>query len=86
MNSYRMNISKVYLSGRVDKEKEVKNLQNRIEKLNTERAALLTDNDFEVDYMDMRYKCKICKDTGTNDEMCIRDSRTGLWSKGRSRE
>lgn len=92
MNSYRMNISKVYLSGRVDKEKEVKNLQNRIEKLNTERAALLTDNDFEVDYMDMRYKCKICKDTGTNDEggrcecYVLRAKEAELWKKNSAKQ
>ena len=92
MNSYRMNISKVYLSGRADKEKDVKNLQSRIEKLNRERAALLTDHDFEVDYMDIHYKCKICKDTGTNDEggrcecYVLRAKEAELWKKNSAKQ
>lgn len=92
MNSYRMNISKVYLSGRADKEKDVKNLQSRIEKLNRERAALLTDHDFEADYMDIHYKCKICKDTGTNDEggrcecYVLRAKEAELWKKDSAKQ
>lgn len=87
MNSYRMNISKVYLSGREDRVSEVKKLQNRIDDLNRERAVLLTDNDFELDYMDIHYKCKICKDTGTNDEgghcecYVLRAKEAELWNK-----
>lgn len=87
MNSYRMNISKVYLSGRADKAEEVKKLQKRIEDLNRERAVLLTDNDFELDYMDVHYKCKLCKDTGTNDEggrcecYVLRAKEAELWNK-----
>ena len=92
MNSYRMNISKVYLSGRADKEKDVKNLQSKIEKLNREKAALLTDHDFEVDYMDIHYKCKICKDTGTNDEggrcecYVLRAKEAELWKKNSAKQ
>lgn len=87
MNSCRMNISKVYLSGREDKESEVKKLQKKIEYLNREKAVLLTDNDFELDYMDVHYKCKICKDTGTNDEggrcdcYSLRTREAELWQK-----
>ena len=32
--------------------------------LNTEKAFLLTDNGFELDYMDIHYECPLCKDTG----------------------
>ena len=61
-------ISKVYLSGSENKELEVKQLQKTISELNQEKAILLTDHDFELDYMDVHYKCEKCKDTGTNDE------------------
>lgn len=87
MNTCRMEISKMIISDRVDKEKEVRNLQSRIEQLNRERAVLLTDHDFELDYMDVHYKCKNCKDTGTNDQggrcSCfgLRASEAELWQK-----
>ena len=32
--------------------------------LSTEKAFLLTDNGFELDYMDIKYTCPHCKDTG----------------------
>lgn len=87
MNTCRMQISKVYLSGRDNKELEVKKLRNTIDSLNREKAVLLTDNDFELDYMDVHYKCRICKDTGTNDEggRCecydLRTREAELWQK-----
>ncbi|MCB6993518.1 DnaD domain protein [bacterium 210820-DFI.6.37] len=87
MNTCRMRISKVYLSGRDDKELEVKKLQKTIDSLNREKAVLLTDNDFELDYMDVHYKCGICKDTGTNDEggrcecYSLRTREAELWQR-----
>ena len=45
-----------------------KRLQKAISDLNQEKAILMTDHDFELDYMDIRYNCDKCKDTGTNDE------------------
>lgn len=87
MNACRMQISKVYLSGRDNKELEVKKLQNTIDHLNREKAVLLTDHDFELDYMDVHYRCRICKDTGTNDEggrcecYSLRMREAELWQK-----
>jgi hypothetical protein len=43
-------------------------LQTKIKHLNQEKAILMTDHDFELDYMDVKYNCSQCKDTGTNDE------------------
>lgn len=68
MNACSRQISKVYLSGSDNKELEVKQLKKTINDLNQEKAVLLTDNDFELDYMDVHYKCDKCRDTGTNDE------------------
>ena len=68
MSACSMQISKVYLSGADNKELEVKRLQKTINDLNQEKAILLTDHDFELDYMDVHYSCEMCKDTGTNDE------------------
>lgn len=87
MSTCRMEISKMIISRRSDKEAAVKKLQAKIDDLTGEKAVLLTDNDFELDYMDVHYKCRKCKDTGTNDEggrcTCydLRASEAELWQK-----
>lgn len=43
-------------------------LKNEIESLKAERAFLLTENNFSADYMDVKYKCDKCLDTGIDDE------------------
>ncbi len=68
MSACRRQISKVYLSGRDDTELEVKKLQKTINELHQEKAILMTEHDFELDYMDVHYSCEKCRDTGTNDE------------------
>ena len=45
-------------------EKAMEEIRNRLDSLNMERAFLLTDNGFEMDYMDIKYRCPQCKDTG----------------------
>lgn len=57
-------LSKVIISGRIDKEKAMTEIKHRIEALNTEKAFLLTDNGFELDYMEVKYRCPKCRDTG----------------------
>ena len=42
-------------------------LRSKIAELEHEREVLLTENDIPVDYMDVRYNCRICKDTGITD-------------------
>ncbi len=68
LNTCRREMSRVYLSGAVNKEVRVRELQDTIKNLNQEKAILMTENDFGLDYMDVHYKCDKCKDTGTNDE------------------
>ena len=43
-------------------------LKNEIESLKAEKAFLLTENNFSADYMDVKYKCDKCLDTGIDDE------------------
>ncbi|HIU26303.1 MAG TPA: DnaD domain protein [Candidatus Copromorpha excrementigallinarum] len=57
-------ISKLIISDAVDRETAAADIKKRVEKLNTEKAFLLTDNGFELDHMDVKYRCPICKDTG----------------------
>ena len=62
-----MQISRVMLSGAPDVKAKIKSMKQNIESLNHEKAYLLTENNFKIDYMDIVYDCTLCKDTGTLD-------------------
>lgn len=64
INAQGAEVSKVIISDRVDRREAMEKLKARMDALNTEKAFLLTDNGFELDYMDVHYKCSKCKDTG----------------------
>ena len=57
-------LSRIVVSDRIDKKETIENLREQIEDISAQRAFLLTDNGFELDYMDVRYECPKCKDTG----------------------
>lgn len=48
-------------------------MKQRVDSLNEEKAYLMTENNFKIDYMDMVYDCPLCKDTGTQDtgDRCV---------------
>lgn len=56
--------------GKTSGEKE--KLKNEMESLQAEKAFLLTENNFAPDYMDIKYKCDRCHDTGIDDESGLR--------------
>lgn len=62
-----MDISKVMLSGRTDAQMKLRVMREQEVGLNEEKAFLLTENNFTVDYMDLGYTCPRCKDTGILD-------------------
>ena len=57
-------LSRIVVSDRVDKKETIESLREQIEDISAQRAFLLTDNGFELDYMNVRYECPKCKDTG----------------------
>lgn len=57
-------MSKIIISERVDRDSAMKALKSKMDRLNTEKAFLLTDNGFEIDHMDVKYRCPECRDTG----------------------
>ena len=63
-NSLSGNLSKIVVSNQIDKKEQIEETRKKIDALNMERAFLLTDNGFEMDYMDIKYQCPECKDTG----------------------
>ena len=63
-NSLSREISRIIISDDVEKKEKTEKIRDTLEGLNMERAILLTDNGFDLDYMDVRYECPECKDTG----------------------
>ena len=57
-------LSRIIISDTVDKREASERIKETASTLNTEKAFLLTDNGFELDYMDIHYECPLCKDTG----------------------
>lgn len=64
INTSSAEISKIIISDRVDRKKAMEEIRTRMDSLNMEKAFLLTDNGFEMDFMDIKYRCPKCKDTG----------------------
>lgn len=62
-----LKISKIMLSGGMDAKNRIKAMKTAIDRLNQEKAFLMTENNFKIDYMDVVYDCPLCKDTGTLD-------------------
>lgn len=64
LNRLNSEISKIIISNAVNKKEAMSEIKETISSLNAEHAFLLTDNGFELDYMDIHYTCPDCKDTG----------------------
>lgn len=64
LNAGSRQLSRVIISDTVDKKEVAERIKKKAELLNTEKAFLLTDNGFELDYMDVQYTCPRCRDTG----------------------
>ena len=59
--------TKLILASGADAERRKKQLDEQVNRLLQERAVLMTDNGFPLNYMDVKYQCDICKDTGFTD-------------------
>ncbi|MGN1413577.1 MAG: DnaD domain protein [Anaerovoracaceae bacterium] len=59
-------ISRSLLSG--GKRSDIEEIRRQMRDLESERAVLLTENDFPIDYTDLKYSCEICRDTGITEE------------------
>lgn len=60
-----MALTKAMLDRNEDKRVD---LQQKLEGLYADRAAMMTDNGFDPEYMNVKYNCNICKDTGLDNE------------------
>ncbi|MBR0598335.1 DnaD domain protein [Sinanaerobacter chloroacetimidivorans] len=62
-----LQISRIMLSGAGDAKNKIRDMKVKVDRLNEEKAFLMTENNFKIDYMDMVYTCPLCKDTGIQD-------------------
>lgn len=68
-----LQISRAMLSGAADTKIRIRSLKEKIDRLNGEKAFLMTENNYKIDYMDILYDCPKCKDTGILDtgDRCV---------------
>ena len=62
-----MEISKLMLSQGSEARTKIKELKRRADTLADEKSYLLTDNNFQINYMEIWYTCPQCKDMGILD-------------------
>ncbi|MDD4377122.1 MAG: DnaD domain protein [Eubacteriales bacterium] len=81
-------LSKTLILGTGNNE-EGKNIKKEMDRLAADRAVALTENNYEMDYTDIRYACEKCNDTGITDigEKCNcikqRIEEAEVWQKKR---
>ncbi len=59
-----LDMSKAIINNPKDYEEVIKKAKEIIETLKMEKAYLLTESNIPLDYMDLKFDCKICEDTG----------------------
>lgn len=83
-------LSKALILG--SSEDESRKINSIMDELAAERAVVLTENNFEMDYTDIKYACEKCSDTGMTDlgERCScikqRTEEAEIWVKKKSLE
>ncbi|MEE0741998.1 MAG: DnaD domain protein [Emergencia sp.] len=81
-------LSKALIMG--SSEEESKKINSIMDQLAAERAVVLTENNYEMDYTDIKYACEKCNDTGITDlgERCscikLRTEEAEIWIKEKS--
>lgn len=70
-------ISRVMISAGANKKAAAAEIRSRVDRMLADKAAILTENGYPADYMEVQHKCKVCGDTGTTDDgqrcRCYRD-------------
>ena len=60
-----VDLTKTLLMGKDSEEN--REIRQKMDRMTEERAVLLTENNYEMDYTDVRYLCENCGDTGVTD-------------------
>ena len=62
-----MEMSRIMLSGSATKKQQVASYKRKIEEFSEQKTAMLVENGFAADYMDTKYRCAVCNDSGATD-------------------
>ena len=62
-----MEMSRIMISRSTGKKQQASACKDKAGKLSAQKAALLTDAGYPADFMETKYRCEICKDTGLDD-------------------
>ncbi len=87
LNANYVKLTKLAIGGGADKKERLYNLKIENEKINKEIQRILTQNKIPIDYMDIHYKCSLCRDTGSLEDgqncSCYgkRAEEAGDWTK-----
>lgn len=82
-------LSRAVLGGSNEDLDEIKKLTALLEQ---ERAVLLTENNYPLDYTDIKYLCNVCKDTGINEAgrrcECVKEriGEAELWLNAKTKK
>lgn len=69
---------------KVDRDTYIKNLRNKITDLRIKKSELLSSHGYPIDYLNIKYRCSKCKDTGyigTEKCSCYKRYLVGLYYK-----
>lgn len=72
INRGGMDLAKMAIQSGVLLDQALKSLEERIKALKLEKALLLTENNVPLSFLEVQYRCGICKETGylENGKMC----------------
>lgn len=91
INRVGVKLSRTFMmSGSADST-EARELNEKMEALMEERAVMLTDNNYPMDYTDTKYHCELCNDTGVTamGERCscleLRMEEAEIWQREREK-
>jgi DNA replication protein DnaC len=59
-----MDLTKIAISSDVPLEQALKSLEEKIKALKLEKALLLTENNVPLSFLEVQYRCSVCKDVG----------------------
>jgi len=63
-----MEMSRIMISQSVNKKQLAAKYQNKVDELSTQKMDILKQNGYDASYIETKYKCEICNDTGINDQ------------------
>jgi len=67
-----METGRLMISGRADRKEAALAVKKSVDKMLADRAAILAENSYPINYTEVKYMCSLCGDTGTteNGERC----------------